>query len=159
MKLTKPPPLGLVFDSNRVAVCECNYRAENDGVECRALRRSGRWQCPETPHGFCGRPVPKRLTRHYHDSTAPAITSADRAAAAKAAGVVTGQGPPFAACPRKFPAMTHNPSQKNSPWSRKERAGRRPATIVFAACAFGRVVGRLCAKYYRRASTIDCVPE
>src|SRR5262245_30141153 len=41
------------------AVCECNYRAENDGVECGAFCRFGRGVCPETPHGFLWRSRPE----------------------------------------------------------------------------------------------------
>src|SRR5262249_37961927 len=36
--------------SYRFAVCECNYHAENDVVDCREFRRFGRGACPGTPH-------------------------------------------------------------------------------------------------------------
>jgi hypothetical protein len=39
-----------------------NSGAENNGVECRAFRRQERLACPETPHSFERRQVPKLPT-------------------------------------------------------------------------------------------------
>jgi len=45
-----------------------NYRAENYGVECRALHRFRCGQCSEIPHSFCGSRGPKRPTALYYQA-------------------------------------------------------------------------------------------
>ena len=57
--IADPARLTLSGSSTIVAQQKRNYRAEVTGVECRAFRRVGRGQCPESPHGFLWRVSPE----------------------------------------------------------------------------------------------------